>query len=163
MIFKSLKQKLQSTSEWIKTSLYFGLTLLSVFILSHYVKFLISETDSLPYHFFLHLPRIKPQKEDYTMVDSAWYQRKIIKKIIGVAGDSICLQSNGQVFVNKLKVGLPVTIASDGRKLKAIQAQVIPKGYVFLYGTHPKSFDSRYEELGLIPLSSLNGLVVPLY
>ena len=51
---------------------------------------------------------------------------------------------------------------SDGRRLYATPAQTIPKEYVFLYSGHIQSFDSRYQELGLVPLSKLQGLVVPL-
>lgn len=162
MFCKRIKSNLKNRSEWVKAFLGFALAFLSIALLIHQVKFLISETASLPYHFFLHLPNIAPEREDYTMLESAWYQGKIIKRIIGVAGDFIDVNLNGEVFVNQRKVGHTIAIASDGRALKTIQAQIIPKGYVFLYGEHPKSFDSRYQELGLIPLSSLQGLVIPL-
>lgn len=162
MLFKKVKSLLQDKTEWLKAFLCFGIAILNVLVLSHYVKFLISETDSLPYHFFLHLPHIKPKVEDYTMVESHWYNKKIIKRIIGVAGDLIEVYPDGQILVNKHKIGIPIAIASDGRILNSIQTQTIPAGYAFLYGDHPKSFDSRYQELGLIPLSSLQGLVIPL-
>jgi len=93
---------------------------------------------------------------------SDWYAGKIIKKIVGISGDRIWYDKNNQMFVNDLKVGVPKQVASDGRQLHATPAQIIPEGQVFLYSEHIASFDSRYQELNLIPLAKLQGLVIPL-
>jgi hypothetical protein len=37
---------------------------------------------------------------------------------------------------------------------------VIPEGQVFLYSPHPKSFDSRYQEVGLVQVSDLEGTAI---
>ena len=34
---------------------------------------------------------------------------------------------------------------------------VIPKGYYYVHTDHKDSFDSRYNEIGLIPLSEVRG------
>lgn len=154
--------KWRDNFKWKESFIYFTLGFLLVFIFSYYIRFLISETDSLAYHFFLHLPHVSPKKGDLTMVESDWYQKKIVKKIIGISGDCIHIKPSGEVFVNQEKIGFPKKIAADGRNLKPINPQQIPAGYVFLHSNHPSSFDSRYQELGLIPVSSLQGLVIPL-
>ena len=141
---------------WFLGSMYL------VFVISQRIHFLISETDSLPQHYFLHCPKIKPKLNHYTVVWSDWYSGKIIKKIVGVPGDRIWYDQNNQMFVNDLKIGVPKHVASDGRRLHATPAQIIPEGQVFLYSEHIASFDSRYQELNLIPTSKLQGLVIPL-
>ena len=141
---------------WFLGSMYL------VFVISQRIHFLISETDSLEQHYFLHCHKIKPKLNHYTVVWSDWYSGKIIKKIVGVPGDRIWYDQNNQMFVNDLKIGVPKHVASDGRRLHATPAQIIPEGQVFLYSEHIASFDSRYQELNLIPTSKLQGLVIPL-
>ena len=131
-------------------------------VLISQVRFLISQTDSLPQHYFLHFPNLRPSIEQYTVVSSPWYGGKIIKKITGIKGDRLWFNKDNELFINHIKVGKPFKTTFDGRALTAIQAQIIPEGYVFLSSHHPKSFDSRYQELGLIPVSELEGLVIPL-
>jgi hypothetical protein len=143
-------------------SVSFLCTFIFMAILISQVRFLISETDSLPQHYFLHFPNLKPKVQQYTVLSNAWYEGKIIKKITGIAGDKLWFNEKNELFINQLRVGKPFKVTPDGRALTAIQAQIIPKGYVFLSSEHPKSFDSRYQELGLVPLSQLEGLVIPL-
>lgn len=44
-----------------------------------------------------------------------------------------------------------------GDPLTPLRAERIPAGYVFVAGDHPRSFDSRYEEFGLVPLDKIWG------
>ena len=151
-----------SSRELIKGAISFLITLLLLFAVSHYCRFLVSETDSLHQHFFLHFPTINPQKGDYTLIYSDWYQGKIIKKIIGNSGDVIWYDKEGFLWINQIKLGKPKQTTKDGVQLKAISAQTIPPGFIFLHSSHERSFDSRYQELGLVPLNKIKGLVVPL-
>ena len=48
-----------------------------IWLLSQEIQFLISETDSLPQHYFIHFRRITPKINNYTIVWSDWYQNKI--------------------------------------------------------------------------------------
>ncbi len=105
---------------------------------------------------------MKPKKQDYTLVYSPWYQGKIIKQIIGLEGDVISVNDRGEVWVNHKRVGIPCALASDGSALMPIEPQIIPEGRVFLYSAHLRGFDSRYQELGLVPSASLEGWVIPL-
>lgn len=145
-----------------KAVVCFSGTVALVFAISQQLHFLISETDSMPQHYFLQILPIKPAINNYTVVFSDWYHGQVIKKIIGIGGDRIGYDQNNQMFVNNFKVGVPHCVTSDGRRLHPTPAQIIPQGYVFLYSEHIKSFDSRYQELGLVPLSKLQGLVIPL-
>ena len=149
-------------SEWAKAFLIGMAGLMFIGTLSIFCKIAISETDSLPEHYFLHLPFMKPHKGEYTLFYSEWYQGKIIKKIIGVEGDKVMRDKTGCVWVNQTRIGVPKLKATDGSRLTPIKVQVIPKGYVFVYSNNENSFDSRYEELGVIPVSSLQGRLLAL-
>ena len=133
-----------------------------VAILSSQVQILISNSDSLPEHYFLCCRHLTPKLNNYSVVWSDWYKNRVIKKIVGVSGDRIWYDQYGQLLVNKEVIGVPQTRTTDGRRLHPITAQVILDGLVFLAGSHPRSFDSRYQEFGLVPINKLGGLVIPL-
>lgn len=144
-----------------KLVISFLLAIALVAALANNIQILISDTDSLPQHYFLLFSNIAPKLHDYTAVCSAWYGKKVIKKIVGVSGDRICYQGK-KLLVNQQPIGLLHSTAKDGRSLQPIKAQVIPDGLVFLAGSHARSFDSRYEEFGLVAVDKLMGLVVPI-
>ncbi|HEV2523950.1 MAG TPA: S26 family signal peptidase, partial [Gammaproteobacteria bacterium] len=50
-----------------------------------------------------------------------------------------------------------------GLPLNPIPPGIIPQGYLFVQGTHPDSFDSRYEAFGLIPVSRVLARAYPLF
>ena len=125
-------------------------------------NFLISETASLPQHYFLQLRHLKPKCYHYTAVFNHWYGQKVVKQILGIDGDRVWYDSKGVLYVNEQMVGIPQLRATDGRRLTPIDAQIIAKELVFLYAAHPQSFDSRYQEFGLVATSSLEGRVIPL-
>jgi len=64
--------------------------------------------------------------------------------------------------VDFLKIGKHKQRSKDGRLLTPIKAGVIPQGKVFVVGDHERSFDSRYEELGLISEKVLQGRLLAL-
>ena len=154
--------RLLSLKSIIKGVGYFFGSIFLVFIVSQNLRFLISETDSLAWHYFIQVQLLPPKLNNYTAVWSDWYRGLIIKKIIGVAGDQIWFDDD-QIFVNDLKIGNCKNIATDGRILHPIKAQIIPNGYVFLASFHPQSFDSRYQELGLVAIDKLTGRVFGLF
>lgn len=133
-----------------------------VYVLSQNVRIIISETDSHPAHYFINFPKSKAKLKDHVLLESNWYGKKIIKKIVGQEGDRVWYDSNQCVWINDNKIGPLKEISKCNRKLTPIPSQYIPKGYVFVYSNHESSFDSRYQELGLIPISSLRGKVFPL-
>ena len=139
----------------------FGIAFIGFGIFSENVHFIKSPTDSLPQRYFVQLPNIKPQKGDLTVVYNGFYKGKIIKRIIGVAGDQISTDGHGNIFINQQKIGRAHehTNMQSGLSLTTIKPQVIPEGRVFLHSPHPRSFDSRYQEVGLVPVSDLEGKV----
>ena len=134
----------------------FGLVALA----KDHVCLIYSETDSLPYHYFLQLKKVTPQKGHYTIIESQWYGSKVIKEIVGEVGDEINYEGDGSLWVGEQNIGEAKKLARDGRPLTPLKASTIPQGFVFLKGDHERSFDSRYEEFGLIPVNDLQGRVI---
>lgn len=106
--------------------------------------------------------------------DTAYAKDKIFaKRVVGLPGDVIVRDKEG------VKV-LPVLVSSTNSRIKTPQSQVfpllertkegkpltplttilIPQGYVFVAGDHSRSFDSRYEEFGLVPMENIKGRVI---
>lgn len=104
--------------------------------------------------------------------DTAYVQGKTLaKKLIGLPGDVIEQNQKGiivsQTFNGRQRIKIPLTSTllllektTDGKCLTPLSAKRVPKGYVFVAGDHPQSFDSRYEEFGLVPIEKIWGKAV---
>jgi len=141
--------------------------------ISRHVTFVYSQTSSLPYHLFLNLKRVTPKRGDYACFNSSWYGGRVIKKVVGKAGDVLSYDQDRNLWLEyppisdpsgkaRLKIGNPKKESIDGRLLTPLKPGVIPEGKVFVMGEHERSFDSRYEELGLVPEEDLQGRLIAL-
>lgn len=128
--------------------------------INDHARVLYSNTNSLPYHYFLELKQLTPNKGQYTVFESPWYGGKVIKEIAGTAGDLIKYDDEGKLWIDDQLIGLPKDKSIGGRSLTPLTSGVIPKGFVFLKGDHERSFDSRYAELGLVHVKNLQGRVI---
>jgi signal peptidase I len=52
---------------------------------------------------------------------------------------------------------------SEGKPLTPLLATSVPEGYVFVAGDNPNSFDSRYEEFGLVPREKIWGKAIVVF
>lgn len=164
--FTSLKSTL------IKGLCCFLLVLGLISLISSQVSIVYSGSNSLPYHLFLNLKHLSPIKGNYTCFHSPWYGGQVIKKVVGMEGDILTYDMQGNLWLAtfdrnaskgaRLKIGKQQESAKDGRKLTPIKAGFIPKGKVFVLGEHERSFDSRYKELGLIAEKELKGRLIAL-
>lgn len=79
------------------------------------------------------------------------------KEVAGIEGDKILIQGE-EIFINDKKIGKLFTqFKGSSIALVPIKATVIPKGFVFLAGHHERSYDSRYENFGLVPVKEIEG------
>lgn len=132
-------------SPWAKGLFCFLVVLGVISQLSQYVGLVYSQTDSLPYHLFLHLKQVEPQRGHYTCFNSPWYGRQVIKKVSGMGGDVLVYDKesnlwvqavtvNGFWLMRQLKIGKHKKHAKDGRALTPIKPGRISKGMVFVSG-----------------------------
>jgi conjugal transfer pilin signal peptidase TrbI len=78
------------------------------------------------------------------------------KIVAGLPGDSIEIR-NHHFYINGLDKGALIA------NVEPLQEKVIPEGFFFAMGTHPDSFDSRYEEFGLVPQSFIQEELCPIF
>lgn len=78
----------------------------------------------------------------------------IIKKVVGVSGDVITIKNNN-CYVNKQLIGPIQGKTRKGAVLQAIKPGVISQGKLFVAGNIKDSFDSRYQEFGLLDKSEV--------
>ena len=114
----------------------------------------INHTPSLPYKAFLCVKGLKPQKGDLVSIQG--HQTKYFKdthftkRLLGLPGDEI--------------KSLPLKkLSKDLKPLHPINSKIVPEGYVFVATDHPDSFDSRYQEFGLVKREYISGKCVGLW
>lgn len=86
----------------------------------------------------------------------------LFKRIAGIAGDTVTV-TDRYVYVNGHFVGWAKPHTFDKRPLNPITPTVIPAGYVYVQGTHHDSFDSRYQQSGLVKLDAVVAKLTPLF
>ncbi|MBP6951565.1 MAG: signal peptidase I [Alphaproteobacteria bacterium] len=80
------------------------------------------------------------------------------KRVLGLPGDRI-LRKKDSLRVSSKTLPL-LSQTKEGQLLTPLSLNVVPQGYVFVVGDHPRSFDSRYEEFGLVPMEKIYGKAV---
>lgn len=83
-------------------------------------------------------------------------QRPLLKRIVGIAGDSVEISPAGIHINGQLLPESHIRTAdSQGRPLSSsLKAGSIPEGHAMLFGDTPTSFDSRY--FGALPHRNLH-------
>jgi len=107
-----------------------------------------NHTESLPGKLYLSFPILEPKAGQIISFKLPMCDAVLAKMIVGLPGDIIDMKER-TITVNGKDKG---EIASG---MEGIHPQVIPPGYYFVLGTHKESFDSRYEEFGLVPRESI--------
>lgn len=79
-----------------------------------------------------------------------------IKVVGGIPGDFIQVDKD-EIFINEEKIGKALN------NLNPIEQGVIPENFYFMVGEHPESFDSRYNEFGLVPKNALREKLCPIF
>ncbi len=136
------------------------------------VPILFNWTPSLPYRVaWLHHGPHALQRGDFIVFSFAGEAQQrypvllgqpFFKVVRGLPGDTVTV-SGRQVAINGEDVGVAKTQAYDHRPLAPIAPTVIPPRYYYVQGTSPDSFDSRYQESGLVRAEQVIGVVVPLF
>ena len=132
----------------------------------------LSETRCMPEHVYLGYPRrdelergdIVSFRASNRIMFDLMSGKRIAKIIAGVAGDYVTSNENG-AFVNGVKVGErnPISLQNLNAKNKSPinMDRVLLPGELFLVGTLPRSFDSRY--WGVASALSVDRLILPIF
>lgn len=98
--------------------------------------------------------------------------KTLAKLVLGLPGDrifrcgrnqlSVISHQNGEEGRKKSPVQTTHTLpllkrTRKGEPLTPLSVRTIPEGHIFVAGDHPRSFDSRYEEFGLVPIEKVWG------
>ena len=81
----------------------------------------------------------------------------------GVHGELFLIDEEDMIEVLKRRLLQLKERRSNGSVLTAVKADVVPEKTFFVAGSHHGSFDSRYQEFGLIPLAQVRGQVWPIF
>lgn len=131
-----------------------------LFFLAWYQGYTLHQNigQSLSYRFSIGKPFQEIKRGMYVFFSHPRFSGNITKKVLGIPGDNIVV-SQGVVSIG----GKSLELVNSEKKLNPIKETSIPEGFVFVVGTHPESCDSRYEEFGLIPISSIEEEVCPIF
>jgi conjugal transfer pilin signal peptidase TrbI len=156
---------------------------LGLFLFLNKTKFMMNMSESLPHKAFLVLKGIKPMRGDCLTFTLSALQQEVLptdpsrasqtqvfktpvyltKRVVGVAGDYVRREGD-QMWVGDMAVGPLLKETIDGFPLTPLAFEgEIPEGHVFVAGEHERSFDSRYEEMGLVSENCFLGKAVPLF
>lgn len=153
-ILRDLQQK-----KWL---LWGGCCCVVLIFITDTTSLLISPSKSLPQRVFLLVKGTHAHKGQLAAIQghpTAYFGDVMYtKQIQGVAGDRI-ENRKGCIVINGKKLFPLQTHTTKGQPLTPLKAQIIPKGYVFVGGSHPSSFDSRYQEFGLVAQQHILGRV----
>lgn len=84
------------------------------------------------------------------------------KRVRGMPGDVVTV-SGQNVSVNGEPMGAAKARALDRQPLQPIAPVVIPPGYLYVQGSSDDSFDSRYQDSGLVRIEQVVGIAIPLF
>ena len=162
---KPHKQKTE-LKKFIKWFVPIGLFMAMGGWLTTYTKLLEVSSQSLEgIHYLLIVKNANIKRGDIVSIQGHTPQyvgnHNFAKRVIGLPGDQIIKSQNhltlkaqnGAFFIT-----LPLLAQTkEGKPLMPLSLNYIPEGYVFVVGDHLRSFDSRYEEFGLVKLEKITG------
>ena len=162
------RKKYQKYYNWIKV---FGLAIILAFVITLFIKPTLVRGDSM-------VPTL--HENDYLIINRMVYRmgepkngdiivfksdleatdgtnKDLVKRVIGVEGDKVVI-TNGQVYVNDKLLDEPYL--SEGMDTEGEMEVTVPKGKLFVLGDNREvSLDSRYDKVGLVDVSDVEGKV----
>lgn len=128
----------------------------------------INRTHSLPYKLFVIDKKSHPEKLGQYVAfltdkkATGGFELMFVKQIACLPGQDISV--NGQsVYCDSTLIAQAKLTSLKGEPLKTIAQQTVAPNHYFVKGTHPDSYDSRYESFGLIAQERFVGQAYPLF
>jgi len=111
-----------------------------------------------------------PQRGDVVLLKLPAEEALFIKRVIGVAGDTVEAGPDNEVLVDGKPLtpprvcGSPVVTRNPDEELPNFPTTKVPKGYFFVVGDNlADSNDSRFSEFGLVGADQLRGKPLFIY
>jgi conjugal transfer pilin signal peptidase TrbI len=133
-------------------------------------KIVINRSESLPIHAVLIQKGKLPTKLDQIFVFKLqnnpaynFAEVNFIKRAAGFVGDKIEVVNQDFYINHKFTykfIGTAKTLGLKGETLNPLSAQIIPQHKFFAYTPHPDSYDSRYQQIGLIDEKDIIGSAI---
>lgn len=146
-----------SSCFFLLVAIYFGFA----FLFNHYF-IRINLTNSVPYTLFFTTKKEQPEKGDYVTFYHKNYPKKLVKKVIGIEGDTVKIEGSQMSVCGEI-VGDMIEVSQTGYRPSPLREKAIPEGYFFVKGDHLQSFDSRYEEFGLLKKENVLEVLWPIF
>jgi conjugal transfer pilin signal peptidase TrbI len=136
------------------------LALVSFLLLASQTEVAFNQSPSLKHRVFLTVKGMEFSRGDLVTVlnhPTAYYPEvRFTKRVVGLPRDWI-QRKGDELSVNGTLCAMLLHETAKGQPLTPLNSQAIPDGYVLVLGDHPRSFDSRYQEFGLVPISRILG------
>jgi signal peptidase I len=111
---------------------------------------------------------VAPERGDVVLHSTSQNQALFIKRVIGVAGDTVSAGEHHEVLVNGSPLpktpicGKPVLSDVSDAENPAFESVKIPEGFLFVVGDNlANSYDSRF--FGLVAVNQVKGKALLLY
>ena len=160
---------------WMKAMLWLGVLLAILYFgVGHYYRLAVNLSDSVSGRLFLIAKGTLPARgelvaftppPDHLWVEGRGYvppKANFIKLALGMPGDQVLIQRS-RVFIEQHDVGTLLSHSADGRVLHPISSGVIPAQHYFMGSYHERSYDSRYQSMGLVPQTQIMGRAYRLF
>lgn len=142
--------------------------LLLIVSITHHWKLAYNYTNSLPQTLFaIHIGQKDVKRGDYISFypprrATSGNEMPFVKKVVCLPGERI--RSYGQqIFCEDKPVALAKEFSLKGLPLQKVSDQVLGEDDYFVVGTHPDSFDSRYQNFGPINRCRFIGKAYPIF
>lgn len=157
------REWIQSVYEWVSTLIISMLVMVVLF--TFFFRVIRVEGDSMVStlkngdQLVLSTTVSQYQRGDIVVVDRYTIE-PLIKRVIAVGGDTINIDTEGNVYLNGVVLNEPYAASYTPQK-GCTDSVVVPFGYVFLMGDNRMvSLDSRSEEIGLVLEKDIVGKVI---
>ncbi len=133
----------------------------------------VATSGSLDYRVFFLLPApakvelgdyLVFRRQDLSQVQSGLraYHDQMLKKVGCLPGDQLTMNAANQFFCNGQPLGQALEADSKGRPLPQFSFNgTVPADKLFMVGTHPRSYDSKY--YGFIDVHEISHQALPLW
>jgi len=120
------------------------------------IRIFINKSESLSGSIYIYRLNTLPQRGDLVIFKHAKFPVTLAKRVIGLNGDKVSFEKD-TILVNDKPVSVLLRMNSKGRVLVPTEPQIVPQEQWLVLGDHPRSYDSRYSDFGLISTQDIMG------